>query len=814
MQERTITISTAGSRKSCQWISRRVSVSDFFAALAEPPRSSETLQEYDRLPKSEQADLKDSRGGFVGGEMKTGRRLSKNVLGRDLLSLDFDAIVANGTDAFLNSVRELGIAYCVHSTRKHRPSAPRLRVVVPTDRTMSPDEYEPCARRIASYIGLTSADPTTFEVSRLMYFPTCCSDGEYIYEARADLPLLSVDDTLNSYQNWRDYRQWPQVPGAVASTKRGTAQADPTSKNGIIGAFCRAYSISRAMFELLPGTYEACDGDDSRFTYTGGSTTGGVVVYDDDQFAYSHHATDPCSGREVNAFDMTRLHKFGALDDEAAPATPTSKLPSFIEMRRFALTLPDVLRELDAASRAQAEVDFAQPPSSDYNAAWRSKLERGDSGKIKPTISNYALVLDNDPAFAGKIVMDVVSDRTYGIGPFPWGRRGEVPSGERFVWTDADDSGLRQFFETQNFERVSKERLTDAFTNVAAIHSFDPIQTYLKGLPLWDHVPRLDTLFIDALGAEDSIYTRAATRKVFIAAVARAMKPGVKFDCMTVLVGPQGLGKSTLLNRMSQGFFMDSISTFEGKDVADQLRGTWIVEIPEMHQYRKADVDQVKQLLSTTVDRFRPAYGRRVGEFPRRCVIFGTSNHADFLHDSTGNRRFWPIDCGVHEVKPGMSSFELTDAVIAQIWAEAKEYWNAGEPIFFDKELERLATEAQESHFEASPMEAEIREFLTEWIPVGWENLDIDTRRAYRAGCAHGVSKEKVPREIVCVREIQVELYGFSLKDAKADRRGVIDIGGVLSHLGLKRSKGNIKRGPYRGQRYFPIPKAFQEERK
>jgi len=127
----------------------------------------------------------------------------------------------------------------VYSTRKHSPAGPRLRILLPLDRTASADEYEPLARKMAEYIGIDLCDPTTFEVSRLMYWPSCCSDSQYIYVWK-DKPLLSANGLLAQYADWRDCTEWPQVPGAQnLPTKLAVKQGDPEAKAGVVGAFCR-----------------------------------------------------------------------------------------------------------------------------------------------------------------------------------------------------------------------------------------------------------------------------------------------------------------------------------------------------------------------------------------------------------------------------------------------------------------------------------------------------------------------------------------------------------------------------------------------
>lgn len=302
---RLLKISTAGSRKATHWPKTEILWSEFCDRLKTPIRGAETVEEYLAMPKSRQAELKDV-GGFVGGTFTGDRRKAANVEGRDLVTLDLDNIPTGQTEDILRRVGGLGCAALVYSTRKHTSYAPRLRVILPLDRTATADEYEPAARKLASLLGMEFCDPTTFEPSRLMYWASCCRDGEYVYEVY-DGGFCSVGGVLAMYGDWRDVTQWPQVPGTEAIEKRRLArQEDPTAKRGVVGAFCRTYSITQAMDAFLPGVYEATD-TEGRYTYTGGSTAGGAVVYDGDLFLYSHHATDPCSGLLVNAWDLVRL---------------------------------------------------------------------------------------------------------------------------------------------------------------------------------------------------------------------------------------------------------------------------------------------------------------------------------------------------------------------------------------------------------------------------------------------------------------------------------------------------------------------------
>ena len=160
--DRKIIISVGASRKAATWQPQTLLISELYERLRTPARGTETLDAYLSLTKPQQDDLKDV-GGYVAGALIGPRRKAGCVAGRDVITLDLDSIPAGGTDDVLRRVDGLGCSYCIYSTRKHQPAAPRLRILLPTDRTMTADEYEPCARRMAEYIGISLADPTTFE---------------------------------------------------------------------------------------------------------------------------------------------------------------------------------------------------------------------------------------------------------------------------------------------------------------------------------------------------------------------------------------------------------------------------------------------------------------------------------------------------------------------------------------------------------------------------------------------------------------------------------------------------------------------------
>lgn len=753
INDRQITITVGASRNSVDWLPQIMWLSELWERLRTPQRGTETVAEYLELPKGEQDKRKDV-GGFVAGTLNGVRRKASAVTGRDIITLDLDNIPNGQADRVSASIGALGCGYCIYSTRKHRPDAPRLRVLFPLDRTCTADEYEPLARKMAEQIGMELADPTTFEAARLMYWPSCCRDGEYIYYTD-DKPLLSVDGLLATYTDWRDVTSWPKHPGATPKARLAAKQGDPEEKKGIVGAFCRVYDVPAAIDKFLPGVYAETTAA-GRYTFCQGTTAGGAVIYDNGKFLYSHHATDPCSGKLVNAFDCVRLHKFEELDDAAAPGTPVNRLPSYKAMMELAVTDAAVAGLLSDERWEKVQEAFGailEQDGEDDDGSWRRPpmMDVDAQGMPVKSMKNLRTALSNDPKLRGRLRLNLFSGRIDVTGDLPWSR---AETGK--TWNDTDVAQLRIYLEPF-FGKMAKNDVLDAVDACASDQAYHPVRDYLNSLT-WDGVPRLDTMLIDYMGAEDTPYTRAVTRKSFTAAVARVMTPGVKYDTMLVLVGGQGRYKSTLLAKMGGDWFSDSLRTFGDKDAMETVQGTWINEVAEMQALAKAEINAVKMFLSKQSDYYRAAYGRYASDRPRQCVFFGTSNTRDCLIDTTGNRRFWPVDIDRRE-RTKEPSEDLTRER-DQLWAEAMHYWKQGEKLYLSRDIEEAARGVQEDHREQHPWEGIIADFLEEEVPKGWNDWDLQKRLVWRSG-GMKCDDATAPRQRVCAIEIWCEALGM-----------------------------------------------------
>ncbi|WP_455239003.1 VapE domain-containing protein [Veillonella sp.] len=756
-----IIIATGKNRSARSWKSQKMTWSALANKLSTPTVTNETAAEYVKMPKDEKGRRKDV-GGFVGGYIpNNGRRIRGEVKERYLITLDADS---PSEDFISNLDLELGdMEYVLYSTHSHTPDNPRYRIIIPTDRVMTPDEYQAVSRRIADDIGIESFDSSTHQAERLMYWPSCPKDVEYVYQHNEG-DLISVDTYLSTYRDWRDTSLWPtSSKESQIRLDAAKKQGNPLEKKGLLGAFCRSYSITEAIHKFLPNVYAPTQ-HENRYTYTEGSSVAGLVIYDNDTFAYSNHATDPISGKLVNAFDLVRIHLFGAEDADADTRTKVTALPSYKAMLDFVNEDGAAPVLLDKERMADMEFEDITDEEEDF----LEKLKRDRRGTPESDVFNCLIVLKYDPALKGKIRLDEFAHRLVVIDDLPWRGKDETP-----YWTDTDDACLRNYFATKYLIK-GKGIIDDALQEVTQANKFHPVREYLTGLT-WDGECRVDTLFIDYIGAEDTEYIRAVTRKWMCGAIARVMVPGIKFDTAIVLYGAQGLGKSLILERLGRKWFNNSLVDIKTKDALEQIQGSWINELAELAPTYKNDNEIVKAFISRTSDRFRSPYGRRTEEYPRQCVFAGSTNNLMFLKDRTGNRRFWPIT-GDKDRKT-KNAWDITQDDIDQLWAEAYYYWANGESLVLEGDLEEEALRIQLSHTEGGELVGLIEEYLEMLLPEDWESLDIFDRRDYIRNYGDDDHCGSVQRERVCALEIWCEVMEGDRKNLQnAKAREITDI--------------------------------------
>ncbi|MFB5367733.1 VapE domain-containing protein [Enterococcus faecium] len=772
-------IAYGNSRMDKRWKNTDISWEDFCSRVKTTQRTTETVEEYRKMKKGGQDSIKDV-GGFVGGHLKDGRRKKGNVLSRSMLTLDMDY----GTSTIWEEISTFfPYQCCIYSTHKHTPEHPRLRLIIPLFHDVGEEEYAAVSRMVAKEIGIDLFDDTTYEPERLMYWPSTSRNGIFVYEEK-DGSLLDPDVFLNKYDDWRDTSTWPVSSRQSEILDRSLKeQADPLSKEGVIGTFCRTYSVSTAIDTFLKNIY-APSVMAGRYDYIPADSSAGVILYDD-KFSYSHHATDPASGRLLNAFDLVRIHRFGHLDDRATESTPPSKLPSFINMCEFAIQDDEVKAQFTKERMEQATIDFTEDN-------WQTALELDKQGKIKDTLDNIVLIIRNDSELES-IAFNKHRDGIDAREGLPW----EQMKGG---WNDSDNAALKVYLSNK-YGIYSPTKTKDAILAVAAERSYHPIKEYLDHLPEWDGIDRVETLLIDYFNATDNSYTRAVTRKMMVAAVARIVHPGTKFDSVLILNGPQGIGKSTFFAKLAGDWFSDSLTLTDMKDKAgpEKLQGYWILELGELAGMRKTDVEVVKSFISRSDDKYRASYGVNVESHPRQCIIVGSTNaESGFLRDITGNRRFWPVRISGDGKR---KAWQMSVYDVEQIWAETLVLYAKGEKLYLEGSDVELATNEQADAMESDEREGLVRTYLDTLLPDDWNAMSLYERRNYLNGSEFGGESRvgTVERTLVCNMEIWCECFG---RDASAMKPAdSYAIAGIMKKInGWNKYQGNKN-----GTSNFPI---------
>ena len=730
---RNLSIAYGNNRQAKTWVNKTIQFDDLKERLKTTIRTTESAEEYAKMSRAQRDAAKD-HGGFVAGVLKGGRRKIDTVEVRSMLALDGDRIDRAFLDNYETICPYTSALYTTHSSTNDNP---RVRLVVPLTRDVTPEEFVAVSRYLADMLGIDYFDECSYQPNQLMYWPSTPANGTFVYK-ETDGGWLDPDDILSKHPEWTDPTRLPTSSReSKANTVAQQKVRDPLAKEGVVGLFNRAYyPITKALEAFLSDVYEPTDNENRWHLITSGSMAG--VEIKEDKFIYSHHAKDPAYLKLCNAFDIVRTHRFGDMDDKA----------SYKAMCDFAMQQDDVKMLAAAEKMADAQTDFTDGEDTD----WMKKLQyEPRSTVLKNNLHNITLILQNDPLLQN-IVFNQQLDGMEIKGAVPW----QHPSK---YWRDADDAQLISYVDS-HYGTFSQRNYQIAVTKVSDDRSYHPIREYLDALPEWDKISRVDTLLIDYLGAEDNAYVRAVTRKTLCAAVRRVQEPGVKFDTMLVLNGPQGIGKSTLISRLAGEWFSDSLNLGDTKDktAAEKLQGYWILEIGELAGLRKAEVETLRSFLSRQNDIYRAAFGRRATPHPRQCIFFGTTNaESGYLRDTTGNRRFWPVKT------PGggsKHSWDIATEEIEQIWAEVLVYVKAGEKLHLAADIESLAKEEQREALESDEREGLVRDFLETLLPENWDSMDLFERRSFLSGVSNIGAKGTVRRTRVCNMEIWCELFG------------------------------------------------------
>jgi putative DNA primase/helicase len=357
---------------------------------------------------------------------------------------------------------------------------------------------------------------------------------------------------------------------------------------------------------------------------------------------------------------------------------------------------PKVVTLVPSGARDAIHKDFVAA-----NGSWRDGLARNDKQQLLPVVENVVAILLNDERWSGVIAYDEFGGRVMKLKPPPFDR---AEGGE---WMDIDDARLELWLgQTYALRRVSAEAISKGVLLAADANRYHEVRRYLDAL-VWDDTPRLDGLLWAYLGATRSDYAEAVARKWMIGAVARVYRPGCKMDNVLILEGTQGAGKSSALKILFQPWFTDAAFEIGSTDGYQIIRGMWCVELAELDGFNRAEASRSKAFFTRTEDRYRNPYGRKPVNVPRQGVFAGSVNHATYLKDDSGNRRYWPVTIG-------LIGLDDLAADRDQLWAEAVHRYKAGDEWWVRAAERELYEGEQDARYIGDAYESRIRDWLDE----------------------------------------------------------------------------------------------------
>lgn len=804
-------------RTDIKYSLKEVSLDEFITRLNNPKEINITRNEYLKLDKEKQADLKDV-GGYVAGVLKDNERKKDNVISRSFITLDIDNnLTREEIENIKNNAFIEGFELLIHTTFKSSKESPRVRIIIPLSRNVDKVEYEFLARYVANLLtDINIFDSTTFQANRMMYWPAKMKNEEYkFFEEKGD--ILEVDRMLKDNPNYLDSSTWIyQDEEEKVSQKETTGKVvRGDSKNGVVGAFCKVFSLEEAIDKFLSDIYKKGT-IKGRYTYLHGSAANGLRIYKDTDTCYCEDDTDPANiGTSLNAFDLVRIHKFGEFDKGHENEEITS-LPSYKKMVERAKMYKKVREILEEESKEELfdgienNLIGEEVSENDKDTSWLNKLktyQTRNGSQIAEISENFDLIFENDSKLKGLVGTDETNGFiTFKRDPY-WKRSGNT-------WSDTDSAFLVAHFDSI-YHLTNRTMINEALVRYSKKNSYNPIRDFIESVK-WDGVKRVETLFIDYNGAEDNLYTRIISKKILEAAVARIFHPGCKRDYMPILVGDQGCGKSYILYLLAGGltndgkWFQDAVPDFKSKSAYEAIDGKRIVEIGELAGFNYSDMETVKLFLSKTGDAYRKAYAKFPGFYPRTCIFVGTSNADNFLRDSTGERRFFPITCSSSRIKKSLIKDFNVDEV-KQVWAEALEIYKSDkEPLtYFPKEINEYVEEARKYYSNEDPRESDVVSFLSLELPESYFDLDIKERRVFLANLKNDkgdskkdsvknfdpfddlddseVKEKMIVRDRVCPKEILCELFGYDPENIK--KVDFYDVTRILRKLGWEKEK-------------------------
>lgn len=760
---RLYNFATARNGKTKKWQHKEFSFREIIKYLKKERVIDLTEQAFHELDNTERADIKNGNPAFIGGFFE-GRRTSVTMQTRSIIALDIDKKFPSNFAKYMREHSDFPyyIYESISSTAKHR----KYRVLFFLSEDIDADYYEPMARRIARMLKIIDfVDQTCYRKTQLMYAPVFCANVEEPlnrFVGDKEAPNVSNEEILSTFNNILDITEWDSAKdeGALRQQNRMTLK-DPREKEGVIGAFCQFVGDIPNAIDMygLPYKQESQD----RFSYTGGTSSNGFVVYDAGQWGYSNHDTDPAAegGHDLNAFDLVRIHKFGDRDRSDGYKDPT-RAPSYklfvdelmnddefvevLNQRRSDSIIESILDDFEdigepedgevnesiisETKRAKNRivingVSYRKNPAKDKKLgkkvrSFETKLVKSsENGTVINSKSNVYRAVREHPLLKDRILFDNFTRRLMFVGVRPW----RATEGD--TWNENDDFMLAAFLENHDLKvPVDTVRSASQQISMEKEHQFNSLANFFNHLlPAWDGVERVGTLFHDAFNAEDNEVNAMIAKKTLLGGLERALndRPS-EVKAVPVLQGPQSVGKSTFWRLLSinREWFTDSKIDIGKKDGLSILGGSFIIEFGEFASIKRADRDEVKQFLSSSYDKYRPSFGKTEKMFVRHNIFVGSVNDEEFLNDPTGNTRYKVVHCPGDKTGASRVLELMTEDYVLQLWAEAMQMRQNGETHLYMAEEDAKTEAVAKRHTKAGAFDELIQAYVCANKPLDW----------------------------------------------------------------------------------------------
>lgn len=379
----------------------------------------------------------------------------------------------------------------------------------------------------------------------------------------------------------------------------------------------------------------------------------------------------PAPGEKPDGWDVA---------DAIADGWTADEIKGFVlNNMRPPAALPEAEKSISTANAASAE--------DDDEPIWRKQCFWKD-GRLRECRENVFQILQHFPAWQGCLAMDDFANVIRIRKDTPLGQK----AGE--VWDEDQDFKLGLWM-AQAFRLFIKSSgvISEGVRATAKANAYHPVREWLEGLP-WDGTPRLDDWLTDYAGVAKTPYSSLIGRLFLIGMVARIYRPGCKMDTALILEGLQGEGKSTIAKALAGEWFSDTAFVMGDKDSFIGLRGKWAYELAELESFNRSESTRTKAFISSSTDSYRAPYDRVSKDHPRQCVFIGTTNQYEYLKDSSGNRRYWPVLCTGELNAAGLRDMR------EQIFAEAVQLYKQGMNWWATKDQQNLLISPQQEERE------------------------------------------------------------------------------------------------------------------